>query len=105
MRSEESLRQSADAADLCVLFVGEGMGGWPRNQFVTTPIYGSSSTDFQLILSLFVFIVAMTQLKWTIVFVFFFENSVGAYMSRLTIWKVFLWKSMILERPQRPRKP
>ena len=89
MRSEESLRQSADAADLCVLFVGEGMGGWPRNHFFTTPIYGSSSTDCQLILSLFVFIVAMTQLKWTIVFVFFLKITSGLICPDLQFGRFF----------------
>ena len=37
MRSEESLRQSADAADFgvsCLLGKGRSLGGWPRNQFI-----------------------------------------------------------------------
>ena len=105
MRREDNLRQSADAADFRVCLVCWGRnanwGAGPETNLVfhTTPIYDSNSAEFQIILNCVVFVVAMTQWKWTMFFDLAFENSVGAYTFRLTIWKRFHWKSVILERP------
>ena len=92
MRREDNLRQSADATDFRVCLVCWGRnadwGAGPETNLVfhTTPIYDSNSAEFQIIL---VFVVAMTQWKWTIFLDLFLGIPSGLIRSDLHFGKVF----------------